>query len=733
MRIWIDLLDSTTFGKTGSGPITTATDWSNEGALNKSGQFSFSVPINEPKLLELAPKMGVNCYGAIPILTTGTEAEDSFISVTSNRLLGGGIVESMSYSINSSGETVVNIQGMDWLYLLNRTTLIDWKINMPFRDFVDEALPDGWSFYFTNQADTDKVPLDQRIIYLEFDGTSVLNALINVATKEGCYFRLSGVRQIEFFKDFKPPRIRAVDVSHGVYAEEAPEICIIDKLTINNDGHDIVNRVFGFGGDWLGERYGLVRQWFYENEAAYDFEEGERPVVESTRHGSKYYYMQDDTSVSSYGAHEVIKRWNNIHPHEDTVEAHRLASAQLKRATSSFIDRYKDPRKAYTLDVAKLDLPIELNEQVLVLYRDVRQGIVMIDLSETLPIYGLTTKVDQSGLRIVSINVSSDGYEPEDEESAIVNTIQDVQANDPTVNAPPSTGGDNVTIINEGDTSIYHGWNVIRRVPHTNYTKPSGRPNRLDADKNGARQDVYAPYSLMYAEDHYDSTPDQPSQFRLSMTIAGYNAAGSEAEYSVGAEMSFEWNYDPDITGNTDADPRDWVQVRVKDDTTPAGWSRWRKLAWRDEVPGIGADARISVASIEEMPTNIAGSPSRYLATDAAGNAFKMSVALNAKAINDGEIVSVPADNYLAVKRSMRIDSGGGIIVEPGASMVTEAPTVSASIPKSISDLGLNPEQAGQIAISLDGESVEIATPLIGEGGWIVDEITGVLLVVDER
>lgn len=732
MKIWIDLLDSTTFGRTGSGPITTATDWTVETALNKSGQFSFSIPINEPKLLELAPKMGINCFGAIPILTTGTEAEDSFISVSSNRLLGGGIVESMSYSINPDGETVVNVQGMDWMYLLNRTTLIDWKINMPFRDFVDEALPDGWSFYFTNQADPDQVPLDQRIIYLEFDGTSVLNALINVAKKEGCYFRLSGFRQLEFFKDFKPPRIRAVDVSHGVYAEEVPELCIIDKLTINNDAHDIVNRVFAFGGDWLGERYGLVRQWFYENEAAYDFDEGERPVVEDTRHGTKYYHVQDDDSVSAYGAHEVIKRWNNIHPHEDNIEAHRLASWQLKRATSSFIDRYKDPRKAYTLDVAKLDQMIELNEQVLLLYRDVRQGQVMLDVNESLPIYGLTTRVDQSGLRIVSINVSSDGYEPEDDESALINTIQDVQANDPTVNAPPTTGGDNVTIINDGNGSTYHGWNVIRRIPHTNYTKPSGQPNRLDADKNGARSDAYAPYSLMYAEDHYDSTPDQPSKFRLSMTIAGYNAAGADAEYSIGAEMSFHWDYDPAQTGNTDMDPQDWVQVRVKDDTTPNGWSHWRKLAWRDEIPGVNPEVRISVASIEEMPPDVTSAQGRYLATDAGGTAFRMSVALNATSINSGESIEVPTDNYLPIKRSMRIAQNAGITVQPGASITSEAPVVNASIPSSLLDLGLNPEQPGQIAITLDGENVEIATPLIGEGGWIVDDVTGVLLVVDE-
>ena len=48
------------------------------------------------------------------------------------------------------------------------------------------------------------------------------------------------------------------------------------------------------------------------------------------------------------------------------------------------------------------------------------------------------------------------------------------------------------------------------------------------------------------------------------------------------------------------------------------------------------------------------------------------------------------------------------------------------------SDHAHGASQIGQVIMSIDGSTISAQTPLIGEGGWLVDEINGVLLVVDE-
>jgi len=101
---WVDIYNSAGTTKQGDGPIRTLTEWNSHPLLDKSGEFTFTMPADDARRLLLVEKRQAWCY-------TSHKGVDT--------LVGAGIIDRIEYQKSEQGEpgTVV-VSGNDLLYEL---------------------------------------------------------------------------------------------------------------------------------------------------------------------------------------------------------------------------------------------------------------------------------------------------------------------------------------------------------------------------------------------------------------------------------------------------------------------------------------------------------------------------------------------------------------------------------------------------------------------------------------
>lgn len=132
--------------------------------------------------------------------------------------------------------------------------------------------------------------------------------------------------------------------------------------TIDYDG--IVNRVIALGaGDGAGQ---LTLERQTANRQGYS-------VASITPgNGETYYYIEDSTSITAYGLHEVPIIFEDIKAIANTVTAKVAAANELMFAAEAFILRHKDPRTQYDIgDIRGLRATLDVGDKVPVEYRGI--------------------------------------------------------------------------------------------------------------------------------------------------------------------------------------------------------------------------------------------------------------------------------------------------------------------------------------------------------------------------
>ena len=118
MQIWIDVLDASG-NKYGDGPITTATGWTSTRRLDRAGEFSFTMPASDPRLLcadgtaLLQHKRVVRCWAA----------DENGI-----REKGAGIIDTIEWQVAPDGGTTLLVAGSDLLRELANRTVGDLEL-----------------------------------------------------------------------------------------------------------------------------------------------------------------------------------------------------------------------------------------------------------------------------------------------------------------------------------------------------------------------------------------------------------------------------------------------------------------------------------------------------------------------------------------------------------------------------------------------------------------------------
>lgn len=118
MKMWIDV-ENASGTRYGDGPIRTATEWTSTRRLDRAGEFSFTMPASDPRLVcsdgtnLLQHKRVVRCWAA----------DEHGI-----REKGAGIIDTIEWTVDANGATMLTVAGSDLLRELANRTVGDLEL-----------------------------------------------------------------------------------------------------------------------------------------------------------------------------------------------------------------------------------------------------------------------------------------------------------------------------------------------------------------------------------------------------------------------------------------------------------------------------------------------------------------------------------------------------------------------------------------------------------------------------
>ncbi len=227
-NFWVDI-ENASGKKLGKGPLRPA-EFHCTKLLSASGEFSFTVSVNDPNLASLAIKRIAFCR-----YIDKSGAVQTF---------GGGVIDRIETAIDENGQTTLQVSGNDLTRELTYRSVGALKLESGGEGVTNgpgqimALAPAGWSI--TGGATAEKV-------YAGFDGESVLSALIRVGEHVGEHWRLGSGRQIIWLgtaDQFADCGWRAVQhVNDPVSAELSSGVAVITSLQEVHDAAELLTRV----------------------------------------------------------------------------------------------------------------------------------------------------------------------------------------------------------------------------------------------------------------------------------------------------------------------------------------------------------------------------------------------------------------------------------------------------------------------------------------------------------
>jgi uncharacterized membrane protein YgcG len=259
----------------------------------------------------------------------------------------------------------------------------------------------------------------------EFQGESVLNAIMSLAEGGGAHFRLgTATRTLDFggFGVDSGIRCMGVDVV-GPELEDNDALAIISDIEISSEGGSIVNRLVPLGAGEGETR--LTLAWTTITDPSYPVQNALNPD------GSTYYYIEDTTSQTAYGVIVAPYTRSDIRPLSNTdVDMINAANALYNTALAALLRR-KDPDISYRLSVRKLRGSLRPGQTVQVVYR----GMVTydgtpykyVDLNTDMYVLSIEDQFKGDGSIEHRLEVSEAGFRPVSDTGVVTQMHRDIE------------------------------------------------------------------------------------------------------------------------------------------------------------------------------------------------------------------------------------------------------------------------------------------------------------------
>lgn len=409
MTDWYIDLYSSAGVKNQTGPIVSASSWTQTSRMDRAGEFSFQMSGRDPMAPSVSTLSIVRCFAR-------TRKSDNTIEWSE---IGSGIVQRVEYQALSSGEINVIVSGTDMLSEFNYISMGNqyYTPNSPSFQLLHNIQTNiqstvnandaskSWTFFNTTST-------QQLAGRWSFE--SALQACIRLTELAQTHFVVSGFRVLTWIdtlvNSFPSNGIRAISSQTDLAAQTIS----IQSVSRAFDYSEIITRVAAFGSGNSDSRLSLLNTSL-SPASPYAFE-----TVGS------YRVLKNSTAETTYGKRTRVVQFSNISPGENTGAGITASADTLYYAALAYLKKYESPAEFYEIDVAGAlirgdgNLLLAPLQQLLVIYKDASQNI---DIHEMLNILEVTHTLSDDGNVTSKILVSSVDRAPQTGTESIVEMI----------------------------------------------------------------------------------------------------------------------------------------------------------------------------------------------------------------------------------------------------------------------------------------------------------------------
>lgn len=378
----IDIEDSSGT-KYGSGPIRTASRWKSVYRLDRAGTFSFEMPASDPRAAMVVEKRVARCWTGV----LGAIYE-----------VGSGVIDKIDLETDPSGAHVLKVSGDDILRELTYRSVGDLQIgteatpatNGPAA--ISAYFPAGWSLDTVNGYNT-----TAKAVWHQFEGESVLAALIKLVELSGEHFHMRTGKKIVWTQNDRPSSgLLAVATGDGVALMDNPGVCVIYDLKREKDATEMVSRVIPYGAGEGGAKVTLSgTSWTAPSGYTLDAANN---------------YIKRDATETGYARIERVENF------KDVKNANMLAEMAYE-----WLERHSAAEEFYRMKIGKVDAALYPGTTLDVRYQSWVDGYHAIDIDDTLVVLEAATEVDIDGARVTDLQVATVDRYPSSDADTLVN------------------------------------------------------------------------------------------------------------------------------------------------------------------------------------------------------------------------------------------------------------------------------------------------------------------------
>lgn len=398
LSFFIDLLDAND-DKLGSGPVSTATEFSCATRMDRAGEFSFSLPAADPNSDYIQNKIKVKAY---------------VMESTGPVFVGGGCVDKIDTTLDDDGNVTLTVSGDDQMRELTYRSVLLLRLASGSSPITHAAAltaiaafaPAGWTFIPDASPPNDS-------IYYEFAGESVLAALIQLAQHTDSHFYLSDDREITFQNTFDSSGIRAIEVPEVADVSQAT-VAYIENVETSNDTFDMVSRIYPYG-DGAGT-------------LALTLADSTRTAPTGYTLDTVNNYIKADATETTYGRIETVIQYGDIKPMGATPTDDINAANSLFDAALSDLKIRSVPGNFYNLSLSYCPVVLRPLQTIRSVIRRVVDDRVALSLNDVLNIIEVKSTVTaERGVRTTGLTVSSVERWPDADTDPIIELIKGSQ------------------------------------------------------------------------------------------------------------------------------------------------------------------------------------------------------------------------------------------------------------------------------------------------------------------
>jgi hypothetical protein len=299
-----------------------------------------------------------------------------------------------------------------------QTTKISWIVDgQPTGSTVSTLLLPGWT------ASVEKVT---ELVTAIFEGATRFEAISKIAQQKLMHLRPEAdTKSLTLFSTITASPFRLL-LYPAVPPYLDPTSIPIQKIRITRRDEEVVNRIIPLGA---GEGVNVLDLRWSDRTSPYPIRSGTTPT------GTRYYYIEDDNSIATYGLRERVMAFKNVAPIANSPAAYREAANTLYELAVAWLNEHKEPRTEWEVSVlgpVRLRDPftgewsIRPGQTVHLLAKGVAEDVdgkrVIIDLDTTAFVRGIKRNF-RGDVEEVDFELSSD-TEPERGEDALSEVVE---------------------------------------------------------------------------------------------------------------------------------------------------------------------------------------------------------------------------------------------------------------------------------------------------------------------